>query len=119
MAISQLQQPTQTGNSKATTYDRILSQLSLLQRGHENIHITYNSITNVAVLKDGSTYEVNGNMYVNEGDLTLPTIPNFGTSDVTERMYVLGNNGLGFVWYAVTGANFNLSSISSKGGVVC
>ncbi len=116
MAISQLLQPNQTDTQKSSTYDRILSQLSLLQRGHENIHITYNQTTNIAVLKDGSTYEVNGNMYVNEGDLTLVSPPNFGTNDSTDRMYHLRTNGTGFSWSADTGARFNLSNISSKGG---
>ncbi len=110
MAISILEQPSQTTTTKADTYDRILSQLSLLQRGHENIHITYNANTNTAVLKDGSTYEVNGNMYINEVDLTLPT------PRQNERAQVLGVTGSVIEWSDITDASiFNLSS-KTKGG---
>lgn len=116
MAISILEQPSQTTTTKADTYDRILSQLSLLQRGHENIHITYNANTNTAILKDGSSYEVNGVMYVNEGDLTLPTNPDFNSQDSSDRMYGIATDGTTFLWDDITGSNFNLSSISSKGG---
>ncbi len=117
MAISRLDQPSQTTTTKATTYDRILSQLSLLQRGHENIHITYNSTANVAILKDGSTYEVNGQMYVNEGDLMLPSPTTYQQTDQNERMLTLRcTSGTSFSWVNDTGATFNLSNISSKGG---
>ncbi len=110
MAISILEQPSQTTTTKADTYDRILSQLSLLQRGHENIHITYNANTNTAILKDGSSYEVNGVMYINEGDLTLPT------PRQDERAQVLDVSGSVIEWRDITDASiFNLSS-KTKGG---